>query len=1474
MAVDISLAQFNRIASGAYNAGFVDFAVNDKGEAVNALRKVNNHVFATGKNREVLSPVRILEVKEAFIGALEKANVSQEHLNLIRQKLGIAKEIAAVGDTAQLGELMTARFKPLTRQQVRELLDTYADGGRGFTDASKAAVSEQDAAAAQRTAKMSKGNRQIGANTDRMNLEVALSARGDHEGFRLTDVMSVLSSVRSFADLSKARQNRIAGDDATGELNKARMRDLGSGIATLFAAALGMLAADKRESNEVMVLGTPLKLVKGEDGTLSALVGTGAAQAKVTLDIDAERLVERLSKRAAGEVDAIGGGSLVKAMLNAAFAADVKKGLMVSDRTSLTRNFAARILEAHGKGTLAPNERGLVCLDREDYNTRLLVQIAQSTLDGEFKDDNVLDTREKLKAYYEKLREGSAALSDDIKHLLEGVADLPLERPNDGELIVRAPIVGNIQAQVDAMPKVQAPPPLPKDLTLTDIKDFVADFIFSNDTMVSDVVINLPGEMMRRMLSEPKRLAAFIAVLKSPALLDSAAASQIAPVLKAGFAKMAKDLDPHFKAATGVALADALADDGFDERFAAFFRDANKLPGEVLAAFDTLLDDMSTEACLYMQAFINEVFDIKAEGGVNVVSDPYSKMSVEDIKKHLDGKSLNDILDAAAKSEVPGQVGFFKQIVSTYFTSLDQSDKRACLAAALRYANVFDFSGLQTPEAIASARRVALNKFTGAILKGTGPLLQKMMQGLPKDIIGDYADALEDMKQHLAPIPRKIVQAHFMNIIKASKGTGKELAYIKLEKSLGAASVGEAFLCKIGIKRRAQKIRLLDNDAEIKANGGNIIYHERDAEGNPIYEDLIDTYSVVIKIMRHDAKRRAEKENTIFKAAAANITGMSKTWEGQYRQFQEEFDFTKEKKNIEDGQKIYNICGAGGELHNPMMLVAPCVTSMSLSDHVPSTKDVLVADVMDGDTVDEFFKEAITKTRQHTSEVFEQDPVTGRIKWETKVDPQTQKVTRTPVLRPNIRLDTQSDALMFLRKNKEKLKKASDKILQATKIWFYNALIGDGKFHGDAHSGNLMVTKGKIGFIDFGNLYKLEKARTDGVNEQQQLLRVILGAAFRDKSFLLTGFKALMSAEGKELIEKEEILAKATAILDAVLTPTTTNSFSFNIVYRLQAAIVELQKLGLELPPQINCFIQSLVRLSNSVTEINTIANQTKELIDALESSIDIPVNENRPANDYIGRVMDCYGSKAGRQPVRVREMNNEYVRVAPGDEKPDDVFMPGYMQLLQSREFGGITKHSSFMFGNYGEYSKQIVGRLTAAEDPIAEARKIADEIVKVLDPENKGDRKKNVDTVKAFTAWLADSYRAVVPFLEKSPQAAKGIFEHFANTLSREMGSALGDIQLKFKLDLNAQARDKDDLPPSTFASAITDILFDYFEALRSGLDLKEKMILYKDAYTVATGELHAEGVNSVDAVVDAIKADAQKIGGDNSYKIDIGV
>ena len=48
---NISLAQFNSIAIGKYNAGFVDFATDDQGNLTGELKKVNNHVHSTGKNR-------------------------------------------------------------------------------------------------------------------------------------------------------------------------------------------------------------------------------------------------------------------------------------------------------------------------------------------------------------------------------------------------------------------------------------------------------------------------------------------------------------------------------------------------------------------------------------------------------------------------------------------------------------------------------------------------------------------------------------------------------------------------------------------------------------------------------------------------------------------------------------------------------------------------------------------------------------------------------------------------------------------------------------------------------------------------------------------------------------------------------------------------------------------------------------------------------------------------------------------------------------------------------------------------------------------------------------------------------------------------------------------------------------------------------------------------------------------------------
>ena len=114
---DISLAQFNRIASGSYNAGQIDFRTDENGTA--ELVKVNNHVWKTSKNNERLSPERILEVKEAFLNALQKGGVKAESLNAIRKQLGLPAEVQEFSTKAERDDFLKARFTPLTRAQVR-----------------------------------------------------------------------------------------------------------------------------------------------------------------------------------------------------------------------------------------------------------------------------------------------------------------------------------------------------------------------------------------------------------------------------------------------------------------------------------------------------------------------------------------------------------------------------------------------------------------------------------------------------------------------------------------------------------------------------------------------------------------------------------------------------------------------------------------------------------------------------------------------------------------------------------------------------------------------------------------------------------------------------------------------------------------------------------------------------------------------------------------------------------------------------------------------------------------------------------------------------------------------------------------------------------------------------------------------------------------------------------------------------------
>lgn len=132
----------------------------------------------------------------------------------------------------------------------------------------------------------------------------------------------------------------------------------------------------------------------------------------------------------------------------------------------------------------------------------------------------------------------------------------------------------------------------------------------------------------------------------------------------------------------------------------------------------------------------------------------------------------------------------------------------------------------------------------------------------------------------------------------------------------------------------------------------------------------------------------------------------------------------------------------------------------------------------------------------------------------------------------------------------------------------------------NVHESQTFSFLGQTARLVKGDDGKLAAIVTDGhaetkvdlkIGAEELVVRVITGAAFRNSEFMLDGIKKLMSAEGRGALADENIRDKAKAILGKVLDKSN-GGFAFNIVYRLQAAVSELQKLGLELPPQINAF--------------------------------------------------------------------------------------------------------------------------------------------------------------------------------------------------------------------------------------------------------------------------------------------------------------
>ncbi|MCQ2388261.1 MAG: AarF/UbiB family protein, partial [Kiritimatiellae bacterium] len=300
-----------------------------------------------------------------------------------------------------------------------------------------------------------------------------------------------------------------------------------------------------------------------------------------------------------------------------------------------------------------------------------------------------------------------------------------------------------------------------------------------------------------------------------------------------------------------------------------------------------------------------------------------------------------------------------------------------------------------------------------ALVKGAGPVFLKMVQGIPEGAIPKDMEKLRkllgDVKDKLPPMPDRVIKAQLLDMVVRSN---KKILGIDVVKTLGAASVGQALLCRV---RTA---------------------------ANPDGEEC------VIKLLRPDAQNAVRRELAFFKGEMAKVSGMDKTFQGRLDSILDELDLTKEATNVEFGQ-VYAVGGTGR------------VSSMELHSIIRPTESSMVVKKARGVTCDKYFRrvddqmDAILKNLREEVEV--EMPGGGK-----------RKVVRYTASNMT-EYNAQRDKLHKLYQ--QTLDRQRD-LAEMTRRWADETLFGTGFFHGDLHAGNIMVDENGVTLIDYGNAIK------------------------------------------------------------------------------------------------------------------------------------------------------------------------------------------------------------------------------------------------------------------------------------------------------------------------------------------------------------------------------------------------------------------
>ena len=646
-----------------------------------------------------------------------------------------------------------------------------------------------------------------------------------------------------------------------------------------------------------------------------------------------------------------------------------------------------------------------------------------------------------------------------------------------------------------------------------------------------------------------RALKAILAVLTNPGLLTAAVVPQMRGVVRRFMEAIVRHIAgeiPTRKAMNPAELTqgdvNAIYDLFANPKSAAAL---DRAMGKVATAFGSFQKEVGAA----VQDLVDKVFNLKALKVKGVVTSPYANMDPATIKANLDKLDLDEILDDAnVNPNRPGTLAFTMNVLQNYFAKLKPEAMRDMLANALCTEPAKDGE----PQVEGDCRLLS------GVFQSTGPLLQKMLQGLDKRVLAqEYRDAfgkvLDNMKSSMPHLPDQYVTDKLTEFMKASGG---KVYSIKPKETLGAATVGETFLCRV--KRKVVEKKFF---SETTKN---------------VEEDL------VVKVMRPDIEKIVAAEKEIFDEAASKVPGMASAWKSQYATIEKEFDFRNEEKNVRVGE-LYQVEGTKVDVD-----LAPDLNTLRMPADVHATKDVIILQKVEGAPLDKKLSETRAELREQFARVFQTDPETG--KWKT--DEKGRYVLRT---------DAKESDILWARKHStqlvEILFRSSKLMKQASGKWMKEAFFKSGIFHNDMHGGNLMVeiVRGKtnVTMIDFGNLDKID------VKDRTHLCNMLIFSAARDAESFCKELFGLVELHAKEtgISLSASDRGKVRAIVDSILAKGKARE---DAGYRFLAILEELRKLGVTLPESIYGVSRGLSRLQSSLEDLADVTKKAHAIYSAL----------------------------------------------------------------------------------------------------------------------------------------------------------------------------------------------------------------------------------------------------------------------------------